>query len=193
MRRSEDDEWAALAAAWPRALIESGAAERITDDWLSRTRQAARDGQPAWPRYVLDRPLAEVLFEVRRARRVVRGLEAAGEKLDREQAALSRTPAAQSRGRRVSRLLLLGADGSPRFYRQAEKLAERHLDRLAVVVVEADEDALGAALYGEGKRVRAVLIDHKDAVIALLEGLMWQSECDEAGNTSGTEQSLVSE
>ena len=72
-------------------------------------------------------------------------------------------------------MLLLGADGSPRFYRQAEKLAERHRDRLAVVVIESDEDALGAALYGEGKRVRAALIDHKGAVIVLLERLMLQA------------------
>lgn len=193
MRRSEDDEWAALAAAWPRALIEWGAAERLTDDWLSRAHRAALAGQPAWPHYALDRSLAEGLFEVRRARRVVRGLEAAGEQLDREQAGLSRTPAAQSRGRRVSRLLLLGADGSPRFYRQAEKLAERHLDRLAVVVVEADEDALGAALYGEGKRVRAALIDHKGAVIVLLERLMLQAEGDDEGNGPGTRRPVVSE
>ena len=42
-------------------------------------------------------------------------------------------------------------------------------------VIESDEDALGAALYGEGKRVRAALIDHKGAVIVLLERLMLQA------------------
>lgn len=79
-------------------------------------------------------------------------------------------------------MLLLGGDGSPRFYRQAEKLADRHADRLAVAVLEADEEALGAALYGAGRRVRAVLVDHKDAVALILERLATQTESDDAGN-----------
>lgn len=181
-RQRDEDEWAALASAWPRALIESGTAGRITDVWRARARQATEAGQPPWPRFSLDRLLADGLFEVRRARRVVRGLEGAGEALDRERAGLSRSAATRSSGRRISRLLLLGADGAPRFYRQAEKLAERHRDRLEVAVIEADEATLGAALYGGGQRVRAALIDHKDAVMALLERLAEQKPGEGAGN-----------
>lgn len=172
----------ALAAAWPRALIEAGLAEAITEDWLARAKRAAESGLPAWPRYALDDRLADGLFEVRRARWVVRGLDGAAEALDREQAGLSRAAATRPRGRRISRLLLLSADGASRFYRQAERLAERHAERLAVVVVEADEEALGTALYGPGKRARAALIDHKDAVIALLERLVLQADGEGAGN-----------
>ncbi|MCR9093590.1 MAG: hypothetical protein NXI30_05190 [bacterium] len=170
------DEREALAAAWPRALIEAGLAQEITDDWLVRTQRAAESGLPAWPRYALDDRLVDGLFEVRRARRLVRGLDGAAEALDREQAGLSRAAATRPSGRRISRLLLLGADGADRFYRQAARLAERHAERLAVVVIEADEAALGEALYGPGKRVRAALVDHKDAVIALLERLLLQAE-----------------
>lgn len=172
----------ALAAAWPRALIEAGLAEEITEEWLARAQRAAEAGLPAWPRYALDDRLAEGLFEVRRARRVVRGLDGAAEALDREQAGLSRAAATRPSGRRISRLLLLGADGAKRFYRQAERLAERHAERLAVVVIEADEEALGAALYGPGQRVRAVLVDHKDAVVALLDRLLLQTDGENAGN-----------
>lgn len=184
MRRDENEaERAALASAWPRALIESGVADQITDDWRARAQRAVESGLPPWPRYALDAVLADGLFEVRRARRVVRGLEGAADALDRERAGLSRSAATRSAGRRISRLLLLASDGAPRFYRQAEKLAARHQERLAVAVIDADEEAMGAALYGSGQRVRAALIDHKDAVIAVLERLASQAVEPEVGNT----------
>ncbi|MGB0619834.1 MAG: hypothetical protein ACPGVZ_10235 [Myxococcota bacterium] len=173
--RADEARHVALASAWPRALIEAGLAEEITEDWLVRVDQAVEAGYPNWPRFALDPSLADGLFEVRRARRVVRGLDAVAEALDREKAGLQRAAATRPKGRRISRLLLLGADGSARFYRQAERVQQEHLDRLAVAVIEADELGLGAALFGPGKRARAVMVDHKDAVIAILDRLRGQA------------------
>lgn len=172
-------EAARLEAAMPRALIESGQAANIAREWVRRSRAAARAGRPALSRYALDRGLRDVLFELRRARRVVRGLEAAAEALDREAAGLDRTPAAQPQGRRISRLLVLSDDGAGRFYRDADRLVERHASRLAAIVVEADETELGEAVFGGGRRARAILIDHKEGVVLLLSRLAGEAPPDE--------------
>ena len=44
-----------------------------------------------------------------------------------------------------------------------------------LAIIEADEEGLGAALFGPGKRARAVMVDHKDAVIAILDRLRGQA------------------
>jgi len=172
----KNDEVAALAAAMPRALIESGRSGPIAEDWISRTRAATSDGCVELPRYPLDPGLRDGLFEVRRARRVVRGLEAAAEALDREAAGLSRAAATRSAGRRISRLLVLSNDGAPRFYRQAMRIVEQHVERAAAIVVDADEADFGDAVFGGGRRVRAILLDHKDAVVYLLDRLVPPAE-----------------
>lgn len=161
----------ALAEAMPRALIESGHAEGIAREWHRRAEQARAEGAPALPRYGLDASLRDRLFDVRRARRLVRGLEAAEQALAREAKGLGRAAAAQPAKRRLSRLLVLSADGAPRFYRQVEKLIGQHAERLGAVVVKVDETELGAVCFGTGRRARAVLIDHKEAVTTILLAL----------------------
>ena len=176
MANEKNDEVAALAAAMPRALIESGRAVPSAEDWISRKRAATSDGCVELPRYPLDSGLRDGLFEVRRARRVVRGLEAAAEALDREAAGLSRAAATRSAGRRISRLLVLSNDGAPRFYRQAMRIVEKHVDRAAAIVIDADEADFGDAVFGGGRRLRAILLDHKDAVVYLLDRLVPSAE-----------------
>ena len=160
-----------LAHAMPRQLIALGRAEAIAADWASRVRQAVAAGQPALPRYPLTPVTQETLFEVRRAGRVVRGLEDAETALAKEEAGLSRAAATRTQsGRpRISRLLIVSADGSERFYRQVEQLKQRYAHRLEALLVEGDEFALGGAVFGGGKRARAVLLVQKDAVIHFLE------------------------
>ena len=52
-----------------------------------------------------------------------------------------------------------------------------------MAVIDVDEEEMGAALYGSGQRVRAALIDHKDAVIEVLERLASQAVEPDVGNT----------
>jgi hypothetical protein len=42
---------------------------------------------------------------------------------------------------------------------------------LEVLVLACDEEALGAAAFGPGQRARALLVEHKEAVIRVLEAL----------------------
>lgn len=77
----------------------------------------------------------------------------------------------EAQGSRVSRLLLLAADGSERFYRHAESLLARHEERLLVAVVDAPGEGLGEAALGPGRLARAVLVGERDAVSRVLLSL----------------------
>lgn len=170
-RREDDDEneVAALAKAWPRILIAAGEGEALATWWCAARAEATASGRPPFPHVPVDASLLGMLFEVRRARRLVRGFEAIEQSLTAQEAGMRRAPATRPQEvRRISRLLVLTQDAAPRLYRNAEKLLRQYSDRLEVLVLECDESVLGSALYGEGKRVRAVLLDHKEAVVDLL-------------------------
>jgi hypothetical protein len=166
----EAKECEGLATAWPRPLIADGSAPALAAWWVGSRREAVRLGLPRIARHPLDSSVEGGLFDARRARRLTRGLEAAATMLAAEEAGLKKTAASQpkSAGMRISRLLVVSGDGSERFYRQVEKLQARFANRLEVLLLDCDENALGVAAFGPGRRARALLIQHKDAVVRFL-------------------------
>ncbi|MCP4906362.1 MAG: hypothetical protein GY910_15400 [bacterium] len=154
----------------PRSLIAEGRAERLALDWVARVDRAVAEGEPAFPRYPLCAGLRVALFEARRARRVVRGLEGAEGALGTQERGLAQAAATrpEANRRRISRLLVVSADGSARFYRGVDRLRHRYAARLEAVLVECDEIELGGAVFGDGCRARALMIDHKEAVARFL-------------------------
>jgi hypothetical protein len=169
-----DDEARSLASRWPRRVIESGVAEALAERWVASRASARAGGLPPYARAVLSPALATTLFEARRARRAVRGLEPASEVLERE--AIGRGRAGQMGGApgrpaRIARLLLVSSDGSDRLYRKIERLRISHGVIVEVLVIAGDEQALGAAVFGPGERARVVLIDHKEAVARVVEAI----------------------
>ena len=167
--RTEAEETEALAAAWPRILIAAGVAEPLAEWWRASRQAAIAAGQPGFARSAAEPRILELLFEARRARRLIRGFEAVEEALAAQQKGLRRAPATRVAGeRRISRLLVLSGDGAKRFYRNADILQQRHADRLEVLVLDCDEVQLGEAVYGPGQRMRAALLDHKEVVVEML-------------------------
>ena len=170
----------ALAARWPRALIEQGAADSLAARWAASRSASSAAGRPAFAHHPLTPDLTSALFEARRSRRLVRGLEAAEEVLEAQAIGVRRAtpdsrptpdpPQGPSSGR-ISRLLLTSADGSERFYRNINTLMRKYGEMLEVLVLTCDELELGAAAFGKGQRARAVLIEHKEAVVRVLRGL----------------------
>jgi hypothetical protein len=124
----------------------------------------------------MDAELAAALRSAHAAGRVVRGLESAERTLAAEERGLrlADRESGAARGERVSRLLILSGDGAERFYRQVEALLRRHGPRVLAVRVAADADALGALLFGPGRRARLLLVEHKDAVASVLLALAAQ-------------------
>lgn len=122
----------------------------------------------------LDEALERALNEVQNQHQLLRGLEQAEASLKSEQKGLdvrarrSGNPPAK----RTSRLLILGEDGTERFYRQAEALLVRYEDRLMGMVVRSPAGQLARRLYGEGALVKAVLVSDREGVVRLLASLL---------------------
>jgi hypothetical protein len=160
----------ALAASWPRVLIAEGVADALADSWVDSRQQSIREGQAAFARHPLTDRVVGGIFHARRARCLVRGLEGAESALAAQEAGLAKVEQVRGGDRsvRISRLLIVSADGSVRFFRQVGKIETRFARRLAVLVLDCDHEALGAAAFGPGHQARALLIEHKDAVIRFL-------------------------
>jgi hypothetical protein len=141
--------------------------------------------EPLWSASAMRVPVARMsdalsaaLKSAYSANRVVRGLEGAQQTLAAEERGL-RIADRQSgapRGVRVSRLLILASDGAERFYRQVESLLRRHGPRVLAVRVAIDAESLGALLFGPGRRARLLMLEHKDAVAAVLLAMAGQWE-----------------
>lgn len=83
---------------------------------------------------------------------------------------------APARNVRISRLLLLANDGSTRFYRNVDALLRRHGSRLFALRLDLDALTLGGLLYGPDRLTRLLLLEHKDAVAAVLLAVAAQWE-----------------
>jgi hypothetical protein len=114
--------------------------------------------------------IESALQSAHRSGRVVRGLETAERALAAEERGLRLVDESSGvkRGGRVSRLLLLSDDGSDGFYRQVENLLKRHSPRVLAIRLDVDAAGLGVPLFGAGSTARLVMIQHKEAVAALL-------------------------
>lgn len=147
-------------------------------------------GRLLWPGGSLRTPvarltpeLAKALHSTGRAGRLVRGLESASQTLAAEQKGLriadERITAAggDSRGRRVSRLLMLSDDGAERFYRQVESLLRLHSPRVLAVRLEASATQLSAAALGPETLTRLLLVSHREGVANVLLALATRWPC----------------
>jgi hypothetical protein len=114
--------------------------------------------------------VASALAMAQREGHLVQGLEQAETKLAQQAHGMALADARRGaeRGARVSRLLLIGNDGSERFYRQVERLVAMHAARLLPVWLDASSKELASVLSRPGGVVRALLIEHKDSVTRLL-------------------------
>jgi hypothetical protein len=161
----------------PYRLPKTIAADPRAEPLLS---QLAAASHRLWPGSTLCIPeaelsaaLLEALRAAQRTGRVVRSLEKAQTVLTAEAHGqrLADRRSGTVRGVRISRLLVLTNDGAERFYRQVASLLESHGPRVAAVRLKVTAKILGRALYGKGGAARLLLIEHKDAVGAVLLAL----------------------
>lgn len=117
--------------------------------------------------------LAAALESAHREGGLVRGLEQIEKTLEREARGLSMADArsATQRGSRVSRLVLVGNDGTERFYRQVERLLSVQGPRLLAIRVDADSERFAALISEASGVVRAVMLEHKELVARVLMAL----------------------
>ena len=119
-------------------------------------------------------PLLDALRTAAQTGRLCRGLEAAIRILANEQHSRD-TLAARGvapPGEAVSRMLVFTRDGTERFYRQVETTLARGAPRLLGCQIDLDATGFGARLYGGDTVAKLVLLQHKDAVAAVLRALV---------------------
>jgi hypothetical protein len=157
----------------PKKICDDPAAAGLEFELVARAEPLWADGQQGAARAELTTRLGEALKSAFSAGRIVRGLESAERALASEQRGLQhvdRTTGVE-RGGRISRLLVLADDGSLGFYRSVGYLLRRHAPRVLALRLEVAEGALGELLFGAEEVARLVLVEHKDAVSAILLAL----------------------
>jgi hypothetical protein len=159
----------------PRNIESDPSFTKILSLLQARTRKL-RDGSKLNVSLVgLTDTLTNTLLTAYRSGHVIRGLDAAAEKLDHERSGLLKLKQRVAQGERISRLVLMSNDGSKRFYREADRLLERHFPRVLGWVVDIDSSNLGSLLFGPGNSAKIILINHKEAVSQMLVALIQDS------------------
>jgi hypothetical protein len=116
--------------------------------------------------------LATVLRRALAEGHASQGLEHIGDVLAGEQKgldALKRKAPESPQNARVSRILFISNDGSPRFYRDVDALLARYPQRLLVCRLDISGEELGPKLVSSDKLIRSVLVtDKRIGALALL-------------------------
>ncbi|MCC6850207.1 MAG: hypothetical protein IT294_17075 [Deltaproteobacteria bacterium] len=157
----------------PRAVEASPRAEAVRAALQADVRPLRAGGALAVAHVPMTAALRSALGTLGASGRLVRGLETAGATLAAERRGLEALPAEIRRrqGPRVSRVLMVSADGAERFHRQVERLVLAHGPRVVACRVACTSAELGEAAFGSGEVAKLVLSDRKAAAAALLEAL----------------------
>jgi len=153
--------------------IEGPDAVALAAELVARARPLWAGGELGATRVETFPVLESALKSAYSAGRIVRGMEAAERVLAVEQRGLEQVDRATGapRGGRISRLLVLADDGSERFYRSVESLLRRHAPRVLALRLDVGEAGLGQLLFGRDEVARLVLVEHREAVSAVLQAL----------------------
>ena len=73
---------------------------------------------------------------------------------------------------RVSRLLIVTNDGTPRFYRELEFLHKKQGGRVMICRLDIKSASMGDILGFKNKQVKAVLLNRKTSVVNVLKSLL---------------------
>lgn len=157
----------------PKAIEADPAGAALRATLRQRAQKLWSGGGLIVPTAPFSPALIVALEQAQREGHVVRGLELAEKTLDREAHGLALVDAqsATERGARVSRLLLVSNDGTERFYRQVERLAQAHRSRLMTIRADASSDQLASVMPHAAGVVRALMLARKDDVVRVLWAL----------------------
>ncbi len=162
----------------PRHMEAAGESETTYTFLLAGATRLWQGGEPEYPRIVMEPHLEQALRNVALSRRITCGYEDIEKTLVNEArgiAALERR-SNTAQGGRISRLVLCSNDGSERFYRRLERLVQSHAPRVLCCILDSDAESLGAVVSGPNRRIKAILVEHKDAVSAVLRALTEQPQ-----------------
>ncbi len=158
----------------PRELEADGTAATVREVLTSRTVQLWNGSDVSVPMITMSNVLIRVLKVANSKGQIRCGFEVISKKLEGERKGIAhlREGRGLPTGERISRLLLISSDGAQRFYRHIEKLLQLHAPRLLCCILDLDGSSLGNLITGKEKQIKIIMMEHKDAVSALLRTLV---------------------
>jgi hypothetical protein len=165
--------WSLESLRLPKAIENDARGPALHAALRERSQKLWSKGEIVVPTAAWNPSLVTALRNAWREGHLIRGLESIEKTLEREARGLALADArsATERGSRVSRLVLVSADGTERFYRQVERLVCVRAPRLLAVRVDADSSQLASVVPEASGVVRALMIEHKDDVARVLLAL----------------------
>jgi len=166
--------WELRVLRLPKLVEADPRAQELLRIFSAHARLLWPEGKILVPMVAFSPALAKALRTAHRAGQLVRSLEGAERRLAAEDRGLGLVDQRSGvlRGARVSRLLVLADDGAERFYRQVEKLLCQQGPRVLALRLDVKAETLGQMLFGPGRRAVLLLLDHKEAVSAVLLALV---------------------
>lgn len=157
----------------PRELETDNSAAAILRILFSRTEKLWSRGTLEVPVLSIGPPLKQALVTARLRGQIRCGFEAIRERLDDENKGIMKVKGQSSEpyGSRISRLILFSDDGSERLYRHIEQLLQEHSLRVLGCLLNIDSSVLGRFIAGEGRQIKVLMAEHKDAVSELLRAI----------------------
>ncbi len=126
-------------------------------------------------------PMEQALVRARLRRQIRCGFEEVRERLKIENKGIAnvRHRSSAPYGNGISRLILFSDDGAERLYRHIEQLLFKHSPRVLGCLLDIDSSVLGRMIAGEGRQIKVLMAEHKEAVSELLRAITaGQSDLD---------------
>ena len=159
---------------FPRELETDDNAETIRQALMARTAKLWPGGHLDVSMITMSDPLKKALQKARLKGWIRCGYEAIVDKLESERKGIANVRERQGApyGDRVSRLLLFSNDGAERLYRHIEHLLLAHAPRLLGCLLDIDGSTLGNIIAGEDRKIKIVMVEHKEAVSDILRTII---------------------
>jgi hypothetical protein len=124
------------------------------------------------PQFELNADLLQAIKYAVLNKRTMRGLDQISDSLKKEQKGLDQMKQKNDFVPRISRLIITSNDGSPRFYRNAERIMKNYKSRVFGCTLTIDSSQVGEAIFGPDKATKILMIDHKESVSQVLLSLV---------------------
>lgn len=153
----------------PKQLIEENIEEDVLAALAKESIELYADSKIYIPLLRLTPELRKNIFYAKSLGELIFGYEVIVKALANEKRGLNHV---DNQSERVSRLLIVTNDGSPRFYRELEFLQKQQGGRVLICRLDVGSVLMGDILGFKDKIVKAVLLNRKTSMINVLRSLL---------------------
>ncbi len=152
----------------PKAIVKEGVEAEVIDALEKESFQICIDPDISIPSLELNPELRKYLFYAKSMGEMVVSYESIEKELAAERKGLQNVG---NQSDRISRLLIVTNDGSPRFYKELKFLQHKQGQRVLICRLDIDSLKMGEILNKPGVPIKAILINRKSSVVNVLKAL----------------------